>query len=141
METYGLEPIEWEQANFDASVPSIRDFELVSAASAPYVELYRVVSSGVPAVNTDGMLSQALGAAVFGKKLAQHRTHGWTKASAAAAKQVKGSLRPLRWWNAYSVWVYYFAPLWLRRRALSWSKWMLPKMVKDWAFLGLSRVA
>ncbi len=140
MEAYGLEPLDWEQASFDASVPSVRDFDLVSAVDAPYFELYRVVSSGVPAVNTDGMLAQALGARRLGLVLAERHREGWHTATKVAAQRTKRELRPVRWWNAYSVWVYYFAPLWLRRRALGWSTWMLPKMVKDWAFLGLNRV-
>jgi hypothetical protein len=128
VKAYGMTPIEPEATLASAVVPVVETFVPVPSSDPRIVNLYDAFSPGAPAVNVDGMLSQAWGAVAF----ADHLDAGVE----AALTRVSKYLKEIRFWNRNNTTLFFDASLFSRRAQLFLWKPLMPYLLKKWVNLG-----
>ena len=118
----------------EAVVPVVRGTgvatERALGSDPPVVDVHRSFTSGAPAINVDGML-----AAVVGAFAAADGASAPPAAARAALAAADRALRPVRWRNLATEWLFFQAPEAVRAAAarnpyLGWKAFVL-----DWAHL------
>jgi hypothetical protein len=124
----------------EAVVPVVRDSAVATDAlldnGSPVVDVHRAFSSGAPAINVDGMLAAVVGADAFAASFAgQPASTPPPVAARAALAAADRALRPVRWRNHATEWLFFQAPEAVRAAAARNSRLGWKGFVVDWAHL------
>ena len=136
----GFAELDPDETRADAVVPVVRDTGLATeralGTGPPVVDVHRSFTSGAPAINVDGMLAAVVGADAFAAAFtAGNGGSGPASAARAALTAADRALRPVRWRNLGTEWLFFQAPEAVRAAAarnpyLGWKAFVL-----DWAHL------
>ena len=128
LKAYGMTAVEPGQTFASTVIPVCEEFTPVPSSDARVINLYDAFSPGAPAVNVDGMLSQAWGAVVFADHL--------SKGPIAALAEVTKRLKEIRFWNRNNTNLFFHSSMFSRRAQLFLSKPLMPWLLKKWTNLG-----
>src|SRR5581483_8385257 len=137
----GFAEIDPGETRGEAVVPVVRDTGRVTEAGldngSPGADVHRSIGSGAPAINVDGMLAAAVGADAFATAFAAAGPGAAPPAAARAALAAADTaLRPVRWRNQATEWLFFQAPEAVRAAAARNTRLGWKGFVFDWMHLG-----
>ena len=136
----GFAEIDPGETRGEAVVPVVRDRAVATEAlldnGSPVIDVHRAFSSGAPAINVDGMLAATVGADAFAAAFAgQASAVPPPVAARAALAAADKALRPVRWRNQATEWLFFQAPEAVRAVAARNTRLGWKGFVLDWAHL------
>jgi hypothetical protein len=138
----GLASVDAEHTCARAVLPVIERFVPSELPPEPIFDLHSGFASGAPAIDSDGMVSQALGALRFSEAVAARAaTEPLTRAAYAALHATQPALRQIRTSNRFTVWGAFQTSQTTRQALTPLVNLLWPSFVKNWAYLGLKKPA